>query len=490
MSLHRMSPGEGEDLSMGSEINRRDAIKRAMAIGAVAIPSASVLTACATSSGGDKKKDKPAPSGTKSAANPLGVKNGTPLEAFVFKGGFGDDYIKAAEAQYDKTYGITVKHTGTQGIGPKLQPRFANNTPPDFMDNSGDDHLDTAALAKEGKLQDLTTLLDAPTIDDPSKKVRDVLIAGTVEQGQFGSQAMYALNYAFTVYGGWYSNKLFKEKGWTYPQTFDEAIALGTKAKAEGIALYTYPGKYPYYVHFDMLAQFGKVGGRDVLNAIDDLEDGALQVDAVKQVVEFYEEMAAKKLFLAGSEGKTHIQMQTDWTKYKAAIVADGSWVENEAAPTMPKDFDLAVGPLIGGGPSDKMPFGTLYAAAGEPFIVAADGKNPVGGMELLRIMLSKKQTDNFTTTIKSLTCVQGAADGLDLTPGLASGSAALKAAGPNVLNSRLQDWYVKLNNETIGNITAKLLTGRINAAQWVEQAQKACDATKKDSSVPKFKHV
>lgn len=473
---------------MGSEINRRDALKRAMAVGLVAIPSASVLTACATSSGGDK--NKPVATGTKSAANPLGVKNGAPLEAFVFKGGFGDDYIKSAEAVYNSTYGTTVKHTGTQAIGPKLQPRFANNTPPDFMDNSGADNLDTAALAKEGKLLDLTPLLNAPTIDDPSKKVSDVLIAGTVQQGQFGSQAMYALNYAFTVYGSWYSNKLFKEKGWTYPQTFDEAIALGAKAKAAGIALFTYPGKYPYYVHFDMFAQFGKVGGKDVLNAIDDLEDGALQVDAVKQVVQYYEELAAKKLFLAGSEGKTHIQMQTDWTKYKAALVADGSWVENEAAPTMPKDFDLAVGPLVGGGPSDKLPFGTLYAAAGEPFIVAANGKNPAGGMELLRIMLSKKQTDNFTNTIKSLTCVQGAAEGLTLTPGLASASAALKAAGDNVLNARIQDWYVKLNNETIGNLTAQLLTGQINAAKWIEQAQKACDATKKDSSVPKFKHV
>lgn len=473
---------------MGSEINRRDALKRAMAVGLVAIPSASVLTACATSSGGDK--NKPVATGTKSAANPLGVKNGAPLEAFVFKGGFGDDYIKSAETVYNTTYGVTVKHTGTQAIGPKLQPRFANNTPPDFMDNSGADNLDTAALAKEGKLLDLTPLLDAPTVDDPSKKVRDVLIAGTVQQGQFGSTQMYALNYAFTVYGSWYSNKLFKEKGWTYPQTFDEAIALGTKAKAAGIALFTYPGKYPYYVHFDMFHQFGKVGGKEVLDAIDDLEDGALQVDAVKQVVQYYEELAAKKLFLAGSEGKTHIQMQTDWTKYKAALVSDGSWVENEAAPTMPKDFDLAVGPLVGGGPSDKLPFGAVYAAAGEPFIVAANGKNPTGGMELLRIMLSKKQTDNFTNTIKSLTCVQGSAEGLALTPGLASASAALKAAGDNVLNARIQDWYKKLNNETIGNLTAQLLTGQINAAKWIEEAQKACDATKKDSSVPKFKHV
>ncbi|HEY5834070.1 N-acetylglucosamine/diacetylchitobiose ABC transporter substrate-binding protein [Streptomyces sp.] len=472
---------------MGSEINRRDALKRAMAVGLVAVPASSLLTACASSGGGTKSK--PTPTGSKSAANPLGVQQGAPLEAFIFKGGFGDEYVKSAEAVYNTTFGTTVKHTGTQGLGPKLQPRFAGNTPPDIMDNSGADSLDTASLAKQGKLLDLTPLLDAPTIDDPARKIRDVLIAGTVEQGQYGSQELYALNYAFTVYGTWYSNKLFTDKGWEHPKTFDEMLALCAKIKAAGVAPFTYPGKYPYYVHFDLLAQIGKVGGKEVLNAIDDLEDGAFQVDAVKQVVGYYEELAAKKYFLAGSEGMTHIQMQTAWTKGKAAMVANGSWVENEAAPTMPQDFDLAVGPLIGG-TGDKLPFGTLYAAAGEPFIVAKDGKNPIGGMELLRIMLSKKQTDGFTNATKSLTCVTGAADGLTLTPGLTSASAALKAAGPNVLNARIQDWYAKLNNETIGNLTAQLLTGQISAAKWIEGAQKAADATKQDSSVPKFQHV
>jgi len=267
-------------------------------------------------------------------------------------------------------------------------------------------------------------------------------------------------------------------------------MTLAAKIKAANIAPFTYPGKYPYYVHFDLLAQIGKVGGKDVLNAIDDLEDGAFQVDAVKQVVGYYEELAKKKYFMAGSEGMTHIQMQTAWTQGKAALVADGSWVENEAAPTMPKDFDLAVGALVGSGDSDKLPFGTVYAAAGEPYIVAKDGKNPVGGMELLRIMLSKKQTDGFTNATKSLTCITGASDGLTLTPGLESASAALKAAGPNVLNSRLQDWYVKLNQETIGNLTAQLLTGNLTTAKGIEGSQKGADATKKDSSVPKFQHT
>ncbi|MCM2425614.1 N-acetylglucosamine/diacetylchitobiose ABC transporter substrate-binding protein [Streptomyces sp. RKAG337] len=472
---------------MGSELNRRDLVKRAMAVGLVAVPSASFLTACASDSG--DKTDKPKETGTVSAKNPLGVKEGAPLEAFIFKGGFGDDYVKNAETAYNTTYKTTVKHTGTQALGPKLQPRFAGGSPPDVMDNSGADNLDTAALAKQGKLVDLTPLLDAASFDDPAKKVRDTLIAGTIEQGQYGGKEVYALNYAFTVYGTWYSNKLFKEKGWTYPQTLTEQLALFEKIKAAGIAPYTYPGKYPYYVHFDIFAQIAKAGGVEGINAIDNLEPKAFQTDAVKGVIAYYEELAAKGYILQGSEGKTHIQAQTDWTKGKAAFIPNGSWVENEAAPTMSKDFDLAVGPIQGAA-SDKLPYGAIRAAAGEPFIVAKDGKNPAGGMELLRIMLSKAQAKAFTESLKSLTAVAGAEEGLTLTPGLASASAGLKAAAANVVNPRLGDWYKKLNEETIGNLTLDLLSGKIKAAEWITKAQAASDATAKDSAIPKFKHA
>jgi N-acetylglucosamine transport system substrate-binding protein len=472
---------------MGSDINRRDLIKRAMAVGLVAAPSAALLSACATSGG--SSDNSTAPAGKTSATNPLGVKKGVALEAFIFKGGFGDDYVKNAEKDYKATYGVTVKHTGTQSLGPKLQPRFAGGTPPDIMDNSGADNLDTASLASQGQLADLTPLLDAATIDDPAKKVRDILVAGTIEQGQYGTSAVYALNYAFTVYGTWYSQKLLADKGWAYPETFDDMIKLAATIKAAGIAPFTYPGKYPYYVHFDLFAQIAKVGGKEAINAIDNLEDGAWQTDAVKQVVAYYEELAAKGYFLKGSEGMTHIQAQTAWTKGKAAFIPNGSWVENEAAPTMPADFKLGVGATIGTGSSDKLPFGTVRAAAGEPFIVAKQGKNPEGGMELLRIMLSKKNAQAFTKSLKSLTCYAGAEEGLTLTPGLTSASAALKAAGSNVVNPRLADWYPTLSNETIGGATGQLLTGKITSAEWIKRAQKGADATKKDSSIKKFKH-
>ncbi|WP_433858683.1 N-acetylglucosamine/diacetylchitobiose ABC transporter substrate-binding protein [Streptomyces kronopolitis] len=470
-----------------SSFNRRDLVKRAAALGIIAVPAMGTLSACATGGGGGNDGKGAKNKGATSAKNPLGVKKGAPLEAFIFKGGLGDQYAKDAEADFAKTYGVTVKHTGTQQVGPKLQPRFAGGNPPDLIDNSGADHLDMNKLSAQGQLQDLTELLDAPSLDDPKKKVRDTLYPSTLEKGRH-KDAFDVFYYAFTVYGTWYSQKLLKDKGWEYPASFDDMIKLCGDIKKAGVAPWTYPGKYPYYVHFNLFAQIAKIGGLDKWIAIDNLEPKAwTSNDAVRQVVEHYAELAAKGYFLQGSQGLTHIQSQTAWTRGKAVFIPNGSWVENEASPTTPKDFAMAVGPLFNGGSGDKMPHGTLRAEPSEPFIVAKDGKNPVGGMELLRILLSKKHAQNFATKVRSLTAVKGATEGMRLSPGLSSAAEAVTAGGQNLLMIQLQEWYPKLTDEKLGGLTSQLLTGDMKAAEWIKKAQQYADEFAKDDSVTKF---
>ncbi|PZT77312.1 MULTISPECIES: N-acetylglucosamine/diacetylchitobiose ABC transporter substrate-binding protein [unclassified Streptomyces] len=480
----------GTTSAHGNEgLGRRDLIKRSAAIGLITVPTMSLLTSCATGGGGSDEKKTKAPAGKTSATNPLGVKKGLALEAFIFKGGLGDQYAKDAEADYKSTYGATVKHTGTQQVGPKLTPRFAGGNPPDVIDNSGADHLNMNKLSDQGQLQDLKALLDAGSIDDPAKKVRDTIHPSTLEKGLHGD-TFDVLYYAFTIYGTWYSQKLMESKGWEYPKSLSDMVKLCGEIKKEGIAPWTYAGKYPYYVHFNLFAQIAKIGGMDAWMAIDNLEPNAwTKNDAVKEVIEHYEELAAKKYFLEGSQGLTHIQSQTQWTKGKAVFIPNGSWVENEAAPTTPEDFGMAVGALFDG-TGDKMPHGSLRAEPSEPFIVPSKGKNPVGGMELLRIMLSKKHAQNFATKVKSLTCVMDATEGMKLSPGLASASSVFKEAGTNLVSCQLQEWYPALTDEKMGGLTGQLLTGDLKASDWIKKTQEAADKVAQDDSVAKFKRT
>jgi N-acetylglucosamine transport system substrate-binding protein len=104
--------------------------------------------------------------------------------------------------------------------------------------------------------------------------------------------------------------------------------------------------------------------------------------------------------------------------------------------------------------------------------------------------MLSEASSKNFTSKVKSLTAFNGGTDGISLTPGLKSGVAALDKAGDNVVNPRMQDWYVKLQKEQIGvSGLGEMMAGRATPAETIKKIQGYADAAAKDDSIKHYKH-
>ncbi len=470
-------------------VGRRDLIKRSAALGLISVPTMSFLSACASGGGGDEEGK--AEAGKKTAKNPLAVNDSAQMEFVLFDGGFGKEYAEDAVKVYEKAFpDATVKFSATQKIQSTLQPRFNQGTPPDLIDNSGAEQMDMGVLVGKDQLADLTPLLDAPSYDDPDKKVRDTLRPGIVEMGQFDGEKVWILYYAYTVYGVWYSQKALDSLDEQYPETWDQMLAVCAKAKKKGMAGWTYAGKYPYYIPFSLYPMIAKVGGREVLDAIDNLEPNAWKHPAVKACFEAYYELQQKGYVLKGTPGLDHIQSQTAWAEGKALFLPNGSWVENESAKVIPADFALTVSAPTGLDSSDKLPFGTIWASGGEPFIVPAKAKNGAGGMEQLRIMLSEASSKNFTGKVKSLTAYNGGTEGITLTPGLQGGVAALEKAGDNVVNPRIQDWYVQLQKERIGVAgLGEMMAGRITPAEAIKKIQGFADEAAKDDSIKHYKH-
>ena len=170
------------------EITRRQLLRRIGLTAFVAGPGAGLLSACATSGAGDEPTSTPTGSIAVSAdpKNPFGVDAKKPLEVTIFSGGYGDTYAKDLHEQmYKKRFpGATVKHNATQQIGTQLRPRFVSGDVPDVVNNSGPEALDLAAMAAEGQLADLTALFDAPSLDDPSKKVRDTVTPAVLDNAK------------------------------------------------------------------------------------------------------------------------------------------------------------------------------------------------------------------------------------------------------------------------------------------------------------------
>lgn len=462
------------------ELGRRGVLRAA-----AAVATAGPLSACAMAGGGETHKTA---QGARNAANPLGVKEDAPLEVVIFNGGFGEDYAKAHEEMYKQRYPkAEIRHSATQEISKALQPRFVAGDPPDVLDNSGGNQIDFNGLVAQGALRDLGQLLDAPSLDDPKRPVRDTLLPGALEVGTYDGKVM-ALNYTYTAYGIWYSGKLFAERGWRYPRTWDDMIALCRQIKAAGTAPWTYPGRHPRYMSWPILAAAAKLGGPGVLLAIDNLEPNAWKHEAVKAAADAYSQLAVDGFILAGSDGLDHVQAQTEWCRGRAAFVSCGSWLENEQKTVTPADFRMTIAPtpsLTGG---DKLPFEAIRGTAGEPFVVPAKARNVAGGLEYLRIMLSRDGAADFTRRVSSLTCVRGAADGLALPPGLTSVTAALKASGRNGFNWVYNSFYRKLERNLVDAACGDLFARRINAAEFVDRCQKGADEIARDGSVKKYK--
>lgn len=461
-----------------TDIDRRQLFRRAAALGLFAVPGVATLASCASGGGGG---DQPQQRGEVTEGNPFGVTTGDPLDVVIFKGGFGDEYAKQWEALFAKQWEADVSHLGTQEITGKLQPRFNAGNPPDVVDNSGAQSIKLDVLHREGQLTDLTELLEAPSVDDPSKTVAETLIPGTAEQGFFGGK-MHALNYVYTIWGLWYSDKMFQEKGWTAPTTWDDFIAIMEDARSQGIGGFAHQGKHPYYMNVVIMDLIAKTGGLDSMLAIDNLDPRAfVGNDAAQQAIEAIYQIVDKDLLLPGTNGLDHIESQTKWNEGEAVFIPSGSWLENEQLKSTSDDFEMRFLPMpvVDG---SALPFEALRAGAGEPFIVPSKAKNQAGGLEFLRQMLSREWSTAFAKEVSSLSIVQGAVDpGVSLRPGITSALAAVDACPiEQRFHYLYTEWYSEMDT-TIRNATAELMAKRMTPDQWLRTAQDAVDEAAKD---------
>ncbi|MFG3380186.1 N-acetylglucosamine/diacetylchitobiose ABC transporter substrate-binding protein [Streptomyces sp. NPDC047999] len=462
----------------GEGFSRRNLIKRSAALGLIAVPTMGFLSACAASGSGD---DQERQKGEVTKDNPFGVAKGGTLDVVIFKGGFGDQYAIEWEKLYKDKWGPEISHLGTQEITGKLQPRFNAGNPPDVVDNSGAQQIKLDVLHKNGQLADLTELLDAPAPDDPSKKVRDILVPGTAEKGFIGGK-MHSLNYVYTVYGLWYSGKMFQDKGWEVPKTWDALLEIMQDAKKQGIGGLAHQGKHPYYINVMIMDLIAKTGGLDAMKAIDNLDPKAFAGSAAaRQSIEAVYEIVEKGLLLPGTNSLDHIESQTAWNEGKAVFIPSGSWLENEQLKQTPEDFDMRFLPMPVL-PGSKLPFEAIRAGAGEPFIVPEKARNKAGGLEFLRMMCSREWSTTFAQQANSLTIVQDGVDrSVELRPGTTSAIEAVEACPVDQrFDYYYTNWYSEMD-ESIRTASAELMAKRIQPNEWLKRAQAAVDKAAED---------
>ena len=466
-------------MSETSKIGRRSLLRGSLAAAAV-LPLSGTLASCASSGSNNNNSSQ---GGTKSADNPFGMADKSTVDAVIFNGGYGYDYVTfAANIVQQKQSGSTVKVSPSTQIAQQLQPRFVGGNPPDLIDNSG-----ANAIGFNTILDQLTTLDDVFEANNyEGKKIADTLYPGVKAPGTFGDKFV-AINYVLTLYGLWYSDSLFKANSWTPPKTWAELLDLGAKAKAKGKYLFVWGKEAATYYNTLAVDSAIKEGGDEVRLAMENLKENCWSMPQIQAVFKAMETMVKNGYFIPGGAGTQFTAAQAKWSNDQQAILyPSGSWIENEMKKATKQGFEMKGIPEPTVTANSKLPWEALRSAAGEPFIVPSKGKNVAGGKELMRAMLSKDAATNFAKTRLAPTIVKGLvpADGFGSTA-LQSQTQMLDAAGTNVFNYQVFDLYGMNTDQLV--VWNSFLSGKIDAAGLTKGLQQITDKVRNDPSVKKI---
>ena len=405
------------------------------------------------------------------------------VDAVIFDGGYGTDYVQFAADIFGQVHeGSTAKVSPSTQIASELQPRFVSGNPPDLIDNSGAQAIGFTTILDQ--LEDLNSIVDAPNLEGTT--IRDTLYGGVLKPGTFGDK-LAALNYALTVYAMWYSSSLFEENGWTPPTTWDEAKALGAKAKEQDKYLFLWGKEAATYYRTMVLESAIKEGGDEVRLAIENLEEGAWSLPAVQAVLTALKEIIDLGYMKPGGGGTQFTQAQAQWTLDQDALMyPSGSWIENEMKDQTKEGFAMKGVPAFTVTADSAMPATALHSGAGEPYIVPSDAANLAGGKELLRIMLSADAATNFTKTKLAPTIVSGLvpADGFGSTA-LVSQTEMLDAAGDDIFNFFYWDTY-GMNQDELP-LWNSFLAGDMSVEDLTSAMQGLADNVRNDDTVTKI---
>ncbi|PZM98111.1 MAG: sugar ABC transporter substrate-binding protein [Actinobacteria bacterium] len=135
------------------------------------------------------------------------------------------DLLEESWEEFSRCTGITIAYEGSGEFEAQLQVRVDGGNPPDiaFIPQPGL----LARFAQAGKLKPASAETKAMAEQNyPADWLKYSTVDGTFYGAPLGSNVKSFV---------WYSPKMFQEKGWKTPETWDELIALSDEIAASGV---------------------------------------------------------------------------------------------------------------------------------------------------------------------------------------------------------------------------------------------------------------
>lgn len=293
-------------------------MKKALSLILAAAMTAGILSGCT-------KKDED--------SSGAGSSNQT-LKVAAIETAYGADMWKEIVAAFEKANpGVKVELTIDKNLEDVISPKMKSGDYPDVVHLAvGRTAALTETMTKDNAIRDLSSMLEL-TVPDEDVKVKDKIVSGfldTLVTNPYSDGKTYLAPMFYGPCGLFYDEAFLKSKGWSVPTTWDEMWALGDKAKAEGIALFTYPTTGYFDAFF--YALLNETGGPDFFNRAMQYEKGIWDTDEANQAFSIVEKLASytEKTTVANANDSNYLKNQQLILDHKALFMPNGTWVVGE----------------------------------------------------------------------------------------------------------------------------------------------------------------
>ena len=293
-------------------------MKKALSLILAAAMTAGILSGCT-------KKDED--------SSGAGSSNQT-LKVAAIETAYGANMWKEIAAAFEKANpGVKVDLTIDKNLEDVISPKMKSGDYPDVVHLAvGRTAALTETMTKDNAIRDLSSMLEL-TIPGENVKVKDKIVSGfldTLVTNPYSDGKTYLAPMFYGPCGLFYDEAFLKSKGWSVPTTWDEMWALGDKAKAEGIALFTYPTTGYFDAFF--YALLNEIGGPDFFNRAMQYEKGIWDTDEANQAFSIVEKLASytEKTTVANANDSNYLKNQQLILDHKALFMPNGTWVVGE----------------------------------------------------------------------------------------------------------------------------------------------------------------
>jgi len=417
-----------------------------------------------------------------------------PVYLAAFMGGWGDKWGDIMIEQIKKEHpGVEVTKDFDPRIEEKMKPRIVAGDIPDW--SYGAVPLGGASavtkLVEDKVIVPVDFLLDVEAYGYPGKRLEEIMAVGALEGAGAGltdhQWCMPMSQYALGIY---YNATLFEQNKWPSPDTltWEEFIDLQKKIN-ETIPAWTYQGKYPGYFWDCLLRPLQyKAAGAKAFCDMDNLVEGAFANKDIIWGIEQLQALTKNGWIFKGSEAMTHTESQQIFVDGKAAMVPCGSWLENEQKATTPAGFRMKFS-NVPGPKASKAKQTAIFASAGGAELTVGNGKNPLWGMELMRMFFSPAVVKHWAEVIGTPLAVKGSLEGAKVSEALQSCVDSITKANGEFIQQLYGGWYPSVSkpfNDAFGDI----LWGKMSAADAVALQERAAREARDDTTITKYKRT